>query len=607
MLNSEVRQLELLSSIDDLQHRVDAWIAQPCDWEQVRRSQSLLKRVVDRVDTLRVRLEAPLVVATFGGTGTGKSTLVNALVGEEVSRSGKERPTTHRPVLIAHRQTDLSLLALPLDEVDIVQRDADLLRDVILLDCPDPDTNEEDFPGSNIDRLRTLLPYCDVLLYISTQQKYRSARVAEELRSAAAGCRMIFVQTHAERDEDIRDDWREVLGRDYDVPEVFFVDSLRALKEQQAGITPTGEMGQLLNLLLNKLGASERIRIRRINVLEMLAAGLTRCQEILAEKESALAELNHALASQQQTLSQKMAQQLQTELLGSHRLWERRLIAAVIDHWGMSPFAGVLRAYNGLGGILASTALFRVRSTAQLALLGTVQSVRWLEGKRKEQAAESSLHRASNFGLDDTLLREAEIVISGHVIAAGLNPDMMRQRSLDDMRQQAAVVEAQFVGDASQRIDTLIAELSVKNSRWWVRCWYELILMAYLAFVLLRVGKNFFYDSFIDSKPLLTTDFYLAAGLFLLLLCGLLVAGFTRRLQRGLKANVHQLAARLVEARLGEGLFPNLEQAVRQMQQQQSEVTRLLTQTENLRHEVARIGTLGGKQLRTSFLSAPPT
>ncbi|WP_437230589.1 dynamin family protein [Planctomicrobium sp. SH661] len=595
MLNSEVRQLELLSSIDDLRRQVDEWIEEPSEWEPVRRSQSLLKRVLDRVETLRVRMEAPLVVATFGGTGTGKSSLINALVGEEVSRSGRERPTTHRPVLIAHPRTDLSLLKIPLEEVELVQRDADLLRDVVLLDCPDPDTNEEDVPGSNVDRLRNLLPYCDVLLYVSTQQKYRSARVTDELKAASGGCRIIFVQTHADLDEDIREDWKKTLIQDYEIPELYFVDSSRALKEQQQGIAPTGEFGQLMNLLLNKLGASERVRIRRVNFLELLSAGLSRCQEILAEKTPELGELNQALLAQRQSMSEKMALRLQSELLGSHRLWERRLISAVIDQWGMSPFAGVLRIYYGLGSILASTALFRARSTAQLALLGGVQGVRWLEGRRKEQAAETSLQRVSQFGLDDAMLRESEIVISGHVQAAGFSHDLLRNQSLSEIRNQAAAVEEQFVGDASRRIDRIIEELSVANSRWWIRIWYEVILTAYLTFVLARVGKNFFYDSLVLDKPLLTTDFYLAAGLFLLLCCGLLVLMFTRRLQRGLTRSIRDLVSKLVETKLSVGLFPTLEASVREVEGQQMKVHQLLKQTELLRHDVARIGTLGGK------------
>lgn len=595
MLNSEVQQLELLSAVDQLRQRVAAWTDRPTDWEQVRSSQALLRRVADRVESLRLRVEAPLVVATFGGTGTGKSSLVNALVGEEVTRPGRQRPTTQRPVLITHPRVDLRLLGIPLDDVDIVQRDADLLRDVILLDCPDPDTSEGADPGSNIDRLRSMLPFCDVLLYVSTQQKYRSARVSEELLSAASGCRMIFVQTHASLDENIAEDWKQTLKGTFDVPEIYFVDSPKALQEQQQGLVPTGDMGRLIALLQNKLGASERVRIRRVNVLELLSAGLHRSSELLDEKRPALEELQRALTTQQQTLSQKMAAKLQYDLLSSHRLWERRLISAVIDYWGISPFSTVLRIYNGLGSLLASTALFRVRSTAQLAILGTVQSVRWLEEKRREQAAESSLARASQFGLTDSMLLESEIVISGHVANAGLDPQVLRNSTLDSMRNRVCDVEDHFVGSASQGVDTIIKELSQSNSRWWNRLFYELIVTAFLIFVIGRVAKNFFVDSFLWEKPPLGTDFYLAAGLLFLLICGVLVAMFTRRLRRGLNTRIRELSAELVQVRLGAKVFPQLDRAINDLLNSQDELQRMLMQTEHLRNDIARTGDLGGR------------
>jgi len=48
--------------------------------------------VVARATAIRVRLEAPLVVATLGGTGTGKSTTVNALAGDDLTEAGRRRP-----------------------------------------------------------------------------------------------------------------------------------------------------------------------------------------------------------------------------------------------------------------------------------------------------------------------------------------------------------------------------------------------------------------------------------------------------------------------------------------------------------------------------------
>src|SRR5262245_59138829 len=197
----EIAQLDMLAQVDELIDRLRQWADAESPWGPLRHCQALVRRLLSRLEILRVRLEAPLIVATFGGTGTGKSALVNALVGRECTVSGRQRPTTTRPVVIAHPQSELELLGLPLEDLDVVRVDTPLIRDVVLIDCPDPDTTEAETAGSNLARLHALLPFCDVLIYTSTQQKYRSARVIDELALAATGCRLVFVQTCADLDE----------------------------------------------------------------------------------------------------------------------------------------------------------------------------------------------------------------------------------------------------------------------------------------------------------------------------------------------------------------------------------------------------------------------
>src|SRR5690625_5480107 len=55
-------------------------------------------------------VSAPLIVVFGGSTGAGKSTLVNSIVGAEVSSAGVLRPTTREPVRTTH-PTDPELLA----------------------------------------------------------------------------------------------------------------------------------------------------------------------------------------------------------------------------------------------------------------------------------------------------------------------------------------------------------------------------------------------------------------------------------------------------------------------------------------------------------------
>lgn len=583
MPDPQLAHLELLARMDDLVARANAWARRPARWQPQRAAQALLQRVLDRIESLKIRLEAPIVCATFGGTGTGKSSLVNAIVGEDVTRAGRERPTTRRPVLIAHPKTPLSALGLPLDDFEIVLRDVDLLRDLVILDCPDPDTSEDESAGSNLERLHALLPYCDVLIYVSTQQKYRSARVAEELGQAATGCRIVFVQTHAELDEDIREDWRRQLREHYEIPDVYFVDSVRGLQEQRAGQRPSGDLARLQDLLTSQLAASERVRVRRANVVDLLAGALDRCESLLASQSAELATLERALVAEQQSLSGKLAERLESELLGSRHLWERRLIAAVTDAWGVSPFSALLRVYQGLGALIASVTLFRARSAAQMALIGAVQGGRWLRGWREERSAEDKLQAA--FCIDDAVLREAELVVQGHIRAAGLHTES-GSHSLTELRDRAAGVEQEFLSDAGRRIDDIIARLTTRNSRWSVRTAYELCWSAYLLFVLYRVGRNFFYDSWIDDAPLLASQFYIPAALFLLLWAGLLIMAFTRRLRRGLEREVRTLAGDLVQSQLSHGLFPDVEADCRAARGSADELRGLQSLTAGLQSDI---------------------
>ncbi|MBX3443410.1 MAG: GTPase domain-containing protein [Planctomyces sp.] len=593
MISPELTQLEALSQIDDLTRQVRAWADQPVRWTAAERSQALVRRVLDRVETLRVRLEAPLVVATFGGTGTGKSTLVNALVGEECTTAGRQRPTTRRPILIAHPRTSLDALGLPLDELELVQRDADLLRDIVIIDCPDPDTSEGDAAGSNLARLRSLLPFCDVLIYTSTQQKYRSARVLDELGQGAGGCRLIFVQTHADQDADIRGDWREQLRGQYEVPDLFFVDSRRALAEQQAGERPSGDFGRLLDTLTTQLAASERVRVRRANVLDLMQAALLRCREWLSEGAGPVEQLSQALADQRQSLAKRMAGQLQSQLLQNRNLWERRLLSAVTDTWGFTPFSAMLRMYAGLGALIASFTLYRARNTVQMALIGAVQGARWLQQQQQARSADAAVSKAATFSLDDDLLREAELVVQGHVRAAGFQPASPPRHNVQELRIQAEQLEQQFLGDAGRRIDDIIRRLAATNSRWYVRGWYELWFVAYLGFVLYRVGRNFFYDSFLRDQPLLSTDFYIPAAIFFLLWSLLLVMLFTRRLRRGLSGEIETLAREMVDARLSQGLFPEWERACEESARFRDALENLSLRASALREQFA-LAPLGG-------------
>lgn len=544
MASQDLEHLDLLADVDALMTELRLWSRRRPDWAAARSCAAKVRRLSERVDTLRVRWQAPLVVATLGGTGTGKSALVNALVGEEVSLTGRQRPTTRLATLICHPDTSPQMLGIDPAAVHLVQRDLPALRDLVLLDCPDPDTSEGnddgEVGGTNLARLRELLPHCDVLLVTSTQQKYRSACVREELTSASAGAQFVFVQTHADVDDDIRNDWSESLGDEYQTGEIFFVDSLQALTDARAGDAPQGEFARLTNLLTRSLAGSAAKRIRRANFLDLMRRTLDACAAELDENMVAVEQLESAITEQRGRLAAMLADTTREELLQSRRSWEERLLGEVANRWGFSPFSAVLRLYQGLGSLLGGAALARARSPIQVALWGAAAGGRAIQQRRRKSQAAAGVARAVATSWDAGELRTAAIILDGYAGEAGFSHD---DTSSAAIQAQAVEASAAFVPQAAAQLQKVIATLAKQHTGWFTRVRYEFLLLAMIGIILYRLGKNFFYDSWLAAEPTATYgwDFFVHAAFWIIAWSALLLWMFTSRLRRGLRGQINTL------------------------------------------------------------------
>lgn len=599
MRQTDLTQLELLSRIDRLIARCRQWPAENTAWEPLEQARLFLDRVLPRVQSVRERLETPLVVAMFGGTGTGKSSLVNALLGIEASPAGRQRPTTLQPQLLIHPAINLDLLDLPREECQLQRLSVPILEDLVIVDCPDPDTTEQADAASNLERLRRFLPHCDVLIYTSTQQKYRSASVQKELRDAAAGCKLVFVQTHADRDSDIRADWKEHLREWYEVPEMFFVDSPGSLRRQQEGLPAEGEMARLQSFLMQQLSESNRGRIRRDNVLDLLYAALMRMVHLLQEKMPAVEQLEKELTESTKQLQIQLSTKLQDDLLAARQLWERRLTESVVKRWGSTPFSWLLRLYSSFGAFLGSLGLMRARTTAHVALLGVSQGLRVWKQHQQEQQFESVLNELDEVSLTTADLTGQQLVLNGYARSAGFDISRLPEPKERSQQSLSSAFQREFFQDVRREVDLVVERLAEKNSSGVMRCLYDVLFLIFPAFLLIRIGKNFFWDSLFYDVPILSADFYLPAGVFFTLWCGLFLMVLIRRLRKGLKREVRQLVERLLSRQFQHELFPLLQQECHQARRQLEDLQELVEECHSLRLEEDFQPQLGARKLGT--------
>jgi GTP-binding protein EngB required for normal cell division len=115
------------------------------------------------------------VLALVGGTGVGKSSVLNALAGRFVSDASARRPTTAHPVAWVPRagRSDLAGLLgwLGLPDEHVLEHDERGPGNVAVIDLPDLDSVERE----HRERVEAILPRVDAVVWVTDPEKYHDA------------------------------------------------------------------------------------------------------------------------------------------------------------------------------------------------------------------------------------------------------------------------------------------------------------------------------------------------------------------------------------------------------------------------------------------------
>jgi energy-coupling factor transporter ATP-binding protein EcfA2 len=166
--------------------------------DEVTAERAKLLSQIDDYLLPRVRQSgAPLLVALVGSTGAGKSTLVNSVVGTQVSLTGVRRPTTNSPVLACHPDDihwfaeNMFLPTLPRvrqqglarpgrDGLLVLAASEGMTKGIALLDTPDIDS----VVRAHYDFAYQFLDASDLWLFMTSASRYADAPVWELLQHA---------------------------------------------------------------------------------------------------------------------------------------------------------------------------------------------------------------------------------------------------------------------------------------------------------------------------------------------------------------------------------------------------------------------------------------
>jgi hypothetical protein len=197
------------------------------------------------------------IVAVIGGTGTGKSTLINRLLGQSVSATSFRRTFTAGGVAIAESETALppDWLKLPIilasespargtpDELTLVTLDHPLTRAIVLVDTPDLDGDKPQH-HAQADRI---FRWADAVVFLVTPEKYQMTELLPYYRLAGRyGVRSLFVMNKCEQPEALADYAKLLVDQDWPEARLFAIPRDDAAYQPPPG----GDLAALRQTLL---------------------------------------------------------------------------------------------------------------------------------------------------------------------------------------------------------------------------------------------------------------------------------------------------------------------------------------------------------------------
>jgi hypothetical protein len=520
----------------------------------------------------------PLIAALLGGSGTGKSELINALFRKPgLCVSSTRRPTTRQPKAVHHPSFNPAGF-LPQTTPPIVYQDVldDLVEQMVLVDCPDFDAKKSrDVDAEGVSRenndaearrasLEAVLAVADVIIVVVTWQKHWEAKLWKEVGAFVRdGRALVVVQTH--RDTPASSDLRKRIKLQFGkrnllahlpTPARFvYADSKTELAGRDGGLA------SLRTILRNEIASNARRRVLFAREIESYVRLTTELCDEIGPKAAAVEGVKKATGTATREL---------------YAIWRKAItdrlpvimprLAVHFDDQLSSTMAGTtfgrfLELLSnsfwlfGVVGALRAKGWMRILTVAGTATATVVEKVQrevardapWLEGVDFEAGPNA---RAEIF----------EPVTDAWIKASGpLRLDAARAKNERVNWEQAGAAELRRIGaELETKIRRRIAIEAHTTSKSWKRFVVAAVFLFVPAFGLFLLAKSYFVDVPINGKPALGVDFILLTC-FLTVVWGLILKRLLFRQFAGLvEAQVKEVLKQDVDGQSSKAIFQGI-------------------------------------------------
>ncbi|RJR17464.1 MAG: hypothetical protein C4582_13105 [Desulfobacteraceae bacterium] len=292
--------------------------------------------ILARVRVIEKKMEelgsAALTIGFAGGTGVGKSTIMNALAGEEIAHTSHRRPDTDAVLLYRHASAPTAALGEDAGfRLREIEHTADSIRQIILCDLPDFDSLVKE----NRAQAAAFFEKLDMIVWVVSPEKYADARLYDLLtHSLKSKQNFIFVlnktdilfegipqeKGSANLDAVIKTLNGHLAGSGIENPVLYAISARDAGKKTQAA--PWNQFTSFKDAVFRRRDEKQILAIKAANLEEELNEIIS----MIEERRSSLEKISKAINSSKKEIADDRPVWLETGA-GAIDIWIKKHLA----------------------------------------------------------------------------------------------------------------------------------------------------------------------------------------------------------------------------------------------------------------------------------------